>query len=667
MIKKPFKLVAPYKPCGDQPKVIQKLTKGLKEDLRHQVLWGVTGAGKTFTMANVIAEMNRPTLVISHNKTLAAQLASEFKVFFPENAVEYFVSYYDYYQPEAYIPRTDTFIEKDSSVNEDIDRLRHSATHSLLTRRDVIIVASVSCIYGLGNVEDYQNMCVALEVDREYPRRKLIEHLLSIRYERNDVAPERGSFRVKGDIVDIFPAYEDNKILRVELWGDEIEKISWRDALTQEELQNLKKEILFPASHYVIPELKMKRSIGQIRKELKKSLDAFEKENKVLEYQRLKMRVNYDIEMMKELGYCAGIENYSRYFSERAEGEKPFVLLDFFPDDFLVMIDESHVTVPQVRGMYYGDRARKETLVEHAFRLPSALDNRPLKFKEFETYLKNVIYVSATPADYELEASEQTIEQIIRPTGLLDPEVFVRPLSNQVEDLVSEIQKQILLKERTLVTTLTKKMSEDLTKYLQKIDIKVKYMHSDIETLDRIKILKDLRSGEIDVLVGVNLLREGLDLPEVSLVAILDADKEGFLRNERSLVQTIGRAARNVRGRAILYADNKTGSILSAIEKTKSRRLKQQEYNQKHGKTPESVHKKITTLEDTSDLLFEKLGELDKVQSKGYNISCFSETAVKETPLDSLEKAMKKAADELDFEKAAVLRDQINQIKKSEK
>jgi excinuclease ABC subunit B len=659
-----FELVSPYKPSGDQPKVIEAILKGFDEGMKQQVLLGVTGSGKTFSMANVIAKMNRPTLVISHNKTLAAQLASEFKIFFPQNAVEYFVSYYDYYQPEAYVPHTDTYIEKDSSINEKINRLRHATTSSLMSRRDVIIVASVSCIYGLGSPEDYKNLCVVLEEGQEYPRKQLIKDLLRIRYERNDIAFERGEMRVRGDVIDIFPAYEEQKAIRIELFGDEIESIRWMDPLSGNTLNTVKREIVFPASHYVIPEEKMKVAIKTIRAELDIRLADLEEEDKLLEYQRLKMRTNYDIEMMKELGYCSGIENYSRHFSNRKVGEKPFVLLDFFDDDFLIFIDESHASIPQIRGMYEGDKARKTNLVEHAFRLPSALDNRPLEFKEFEQYLNNVVYVSATPAEYEIRNAEQIVQQIIRPTGIMDPEIEIRALGTQVDDLLAEIQVQVKRKERTLVTTLTKKMSEDLTKYMKDLNIAVKYLHSDILTLERLTILKALLSGEVDVVVGVNLLREGLDLPEVSLVAILDADKEGFLRNERSLIQTMGRAARNVNGRVILYADKMTKSIISAVKETERRRKIQREYNEENGIIPRSIQKIVYDLVDTSDLLTEEradiLDPLAYKTSRSQSKNLLHEDSQK--LIIDFEKEMREAAEKLEFEKAAQIRDKIRDL-----
>lgn len=588
-----FELVSNYQPQGDQPKAIEKLVEGIHQGKQHQTLLGATGTGKTFTVSNLIKEVNKPTLVIAHNKTLAGQLYSEFKEFFPNNAVEYFVSYYDYYQPEAYVPQTDTFIEKDASINDEIDKLRHSATSSLFERRDVIIIASVSCIYGLGSPEEYRELVLSLRTEMEIERNQLLRKLVDIQYSRNDIDFQRGTFRVRGDVVEIFPASRDEHCIRVEFFGDEIERIREVDALTGEILGDRDHVAIFPASHFVTREEKMEKAIINIEQELEEQLEKLRENGKLLEAQRLEQRTRYDLEMMREMGFCSGIENYSRHLTLRPPGSTPYTLLDYFPDDFMIVVDESHVTIPQIRAMYNGDQARKQVLVDHGFRLPSALDNRPLTFDEFEKHINHIVHVSATPGPYELEKTPEVVEQIIRPTGLLDPIIEVRPIEGQIDDLIGEIHARIEKNERVLVTTLTKKMSEDLTDYLKEIGIKVNYLHSEIKTLERIEIIRDLRLGKYDVLVGINLLREGLDIPEVSLVAILDADKEGFLRSERSLIQTIGRAARNAEGRVIMYADNMTKSMDIAIQETKRRREQQEAYNEKFGITPQTIHKKI--------------------------------------------------------------------------
>ncbi len=657
-MKSSFQLVANYSPQGDQPQAIKKLIDGIKKGFQFQTLLGVTGSGKTFTMANVIQEFQLPTLVISHNKTLAAQLCNEFRSFFPYNAVEYFVSYYDYYQPEAYLPRTDTYIEKDSSINEEIDRLRLSATSSLLQRKDVIIVASVSCIYGLGSPEDYQELVLIMKKGNSYSRDKLLERLIDLHYERNDIDFHRGTFRVNGDVIDIFPSYLEYAF-RVELWGDEIENLSEINPLTGKILSRKESLIIYPAKHFVTTRPKLERAITSIQEELKQRLIYLEKAGKLLEVQRLKQRTEYDLEMLREVGYCSGIENYSRHLSNRKEGDPPATLLDYFPEDFLIFIDESHVTIPQLKGMVYGDHSRKNNLVEYGFRLPSAYDNRPLYFKEIEKYMKKVIFVSATPAEYELKKSQQVVEQIIRPTGLVDPEVILRPARNQVDNLIGEIKKRTIKGERILVTTLTKRMAENLAEYLEEIEIKVSYLHSEIDTLERINILKDLRLGKINVLVGVNLLREGLDLPEVSLVAILDADKEGFLRSETSLIQTMGRAARHIHGTVILYCENITGSIHRAVEETNRRRKIQLEYNKKFNIVPQSITKPIQEfilgeelINYSSDLMIKE--DKNKYISQN-NLDLL---------IDSLTKEMKQAAKNLDFEQAALLRDEIKRLKK---
>ena len=645
-----FKLHSDYAPTGDQPQAIEALTQGLEKGLKHQVLLGVTGSGKTFTMANIIKNANRPALIIAHNKTLAAQLAAEFREFFPENAVGYFVSYYDYYQPEAYIPSSDTFIEKDSSVNDEIDRMRHSATAWLAERRDVVIVASVSCIYGLGSPEEYEDLSVSLREGQVIDRDDLLMRLVEIQFTRNDFEPERGTFRVRGEVVEIVPAASEKKGVRVEFFGDEIERISEIDMVTGKALRYMNHVMIFPASHYATSKDKLDACIAQIEADLEQRLEDFRAADRLLEAQRLEQRVHYDIEMMRELGYCSGIENYSRYFDGRQSGEAPFTLMDYFPKDFLIFIDESHVTVPQIRGMYNGDFARKRALVDYGFRLPAAFDNRPLKFHEFEQRANQVIYVSATPGDYELSRAGQVVEQIIRPTGLIDPEVVVRPATGQVDDLVGEINKVTAQGGRVLVTTLTKRMAESLTQYLRELDIRVEYLHSDIETLDRIKLIRGLRTGEFDVLVGINLLREGLDMPEVSLVCILDADKEGFLRSETSLIQTIGRAARNVDGRVIMYADDMTESMLSAITETNRRRAIQQAYNEEHHITPQTVRSAIRELmevtraaDDTAD------NAMDDTE--------------RQMAIERIEELMLEAANNLDFEKAAKYRDQMLALK----
>jgi excinuclease ABC subunit B len=653
-----FKLISDYPPQGDQPHAINKLVEGIRNGYKYQTLLGVTGSGKTFTMANVIQEVQLPTLVISHNKTLAAQLCSEFRKYFPHNAVEYFVSYYDYYQPEAYIARTDTYIEKDSSINEEIDRLRLSATSSLLERRDVIIVASVSCIYGLGSPEDYQELVLKISRNDIFKRDNILERLINIHYERNDIDFHRGCFRVRGDVIEIFPSYLEYAF-RIELWGDEIEAISEIDPLTGKVVKRRDKLIVYPAKHFVTTKDKLERAILSIEEELKKRLKYFKKEGKLLEAQRLEQRTKYDLEMLKEVGYCSGIENYSRHISGRKPGEPPATLLDYFPSNFLLFIDESHVTIPQLRGMFAGDKSRKDSLTEYGFRLPSAYDNRPLYFEEIEKYMEKVVFVSATPAKHELEKSKQIVEQIIRPTGLIDPEIVLKPAKNQIDSLIEEIKKRTEKKERILVTTLTKRMSEDVAEYLDEISIKAKYLHSEIKTLERINILRDLRLGKFNVLVGVNLLREGLDLPEVSLVAILDADKEGFLRSETSLIQTMGRAARNINGTVILYCENITGSIKRAVKETNRRRKIQLEYNHKYHITPQTITKSI---EEFAIVNNEKnLGDFSTVNEE--NEKYLSQNNLW-LLIKSLEKEMKQAAKNLDFERAALLRDEIRRLKK---
>ncbi|RKQ35563.1 excinuclease ABC subunit UvrB [Oceanobacillus halophilus] len=653
-----FELVSKYEPAGDQPKAIEEIMQNVMAGQRHQTLLGATGTGKTFTISNVIKEINRPTLVIAHNKTLAGQLYSEFKEFFPNNAVEYFVSYYDYYQPEAYVPSTDTFIEKDASINDEIDKLRHSATSALFERNDVLIVASVSCIYGLGSPEEYGNQVLSLRMGMEKDRDQLLRDLVDIQYARNDIDFQRGTFRVRGDSVEIIPASREEHCMRVEFFGDEIDRIREVDALTGEIIGDREHVAIFPASHFVTGEEKMKIAISNIEKELEERLKELRDENKLLEAQRLEQRTNYDLEMMREMGFCSGIENYSRHLTLREAGATPYTLLDYFPDDFVVVIDESHVTLPQIRGMYNGDQARKQVLVDHGFRLPSALDNRPLKFDEFEKKTNQLVYVSATPGPYELEHTPKMVEQIIRPTGLLDPKVDVRPIEGQIDNLIGEINKRIDRNERVLITTLTKKMSEDLTDYLKEIGMKVAYLHSEIKTLERIEIIRDLRVGKYDVLIGINLLREGIDIPEVSLVAILDADKEGFLRSERSLIQTIGRAARNSNGEVIMYADKITDSMQKAIEETNRRRQKQIAYNEKHNITPKTIKK------DVRDVIRATVTaeETEEYESTSKSISKLSKKE-KEKVIEQMEKEMKEAAKALDFEKAAELRDIILELK----
>ncbi|WP_018930979.1 excinuclease ABC subunit UvrB [Gracilibacillus lacisalsi] len=658
MEEQTFSLQAPYQPQGDQPKAIKELVTGIEKKKRHQTLLGATGTGKTFTISNVVKEINRPTLVIAHNKTLAGQLYSEFKEFFPNNAVEYFVSYYDYYQPEAYVPSTDTFIEKDASINDEIDKLRHSATSALFERNDVLIVASVSCIYGLGSPEEYRSQVLSLRVGMEKDRDELLRGLVDIQYARNDIDFQRGTFRVRGDSVEIIPASREEHCIRVEFFGDEIDRIREVDALTGEIIGDREHIAIFPASHFVTREEKLKVAMENIKKELQEQLEKFREEDKLLEAQRLEQRTNYDLEMMEEMGFCSGIENYSRHLTLREPGSTPYTLIDYFPNDSLIVIDESHVTLPQIRGMYNGDQARKQVLVDHGFRLPSALDNRPLTFEEFEKKVNQLIYVSATPGPYELEHTPEMTEQIIRPTGLLDPEVDVRPIDGQVDDLIGEINKRVDRNERVLVTTLTKKMSEDLTDYLKEVGLKVAYLHSEIKTLERIEVIRDLRVGKYDVLVGINLLREGLDIPEVSLVAILDADKEGFLRSERSLIQTMGRAARNENGMVIMYADRVTDSMQTAIDETYRRREKQQAYNEKHGITPQTINKGVR------DVIRATMAAEDEEQydSTAKQVSDMTKKE-KQDLIEKMENEMKQAARELDFERAAELRDLVLELK----
>lgn len=645
-----FKLHLPFEPMGDQPKAIADLSEGLEKGYKEQTLLGVTGSGKTFTMANIIAKANRPTLILAHNKTLAAQLCTEFKEFFPENAVEYFVSYYDYYQPEAYIATTDTYIEKDSAINDEIDKLRHSATSALSERRDVIIVASVSCIYSLGDPIDYRSMVISLRTGMQKDRDELIKKLIEIQYERNDISFTRNKFRVKGDVVEIFPVYSNETAFRVEFFGDEIDRISEINALTGQVKNVISHVAIYPASHYVVSPDKMERSIKTIYEEMEKQVEYFQSEGKLLEAQRIKQRTEYDIEMLRETGFCKGIENYSAIMSGRKPGEPPFTLLDYFPDDFILFVDESHVTLPQVRGMYGGDRSRKESLINFGFRLPSAYDNRPLMFDEFYSKIGQKIFVSATPGDFEKQTSVQIAEQVIRPTGLLDPEIIVKPTDGQIDDLISEINLRIEKQERVLVTTLTKKMAEDLTDYIENIGIKVRYMHYDVDTIERMKIIRDLRLGEFDVLVGINLLREGLDIPEVSLVAILDADKEGFLRSETSLIQTIGRAARNADGQVIMYADSVTPSMEKAITETQRRREKQDAYNKAHGIVPKTIKKDVREILEISSSADDKPKKhMSRVE--------------KEQLIKQLTAEMKAAAKILEFEHAAYLRDRINKLR----
>ncbi|ABR50208.1 excinuclease ABC, B subunit [Alkaliphilus metalliredigens QYMF] len=653
-----FEIQSDYQPTGDQPKAIEALSQGIKEGLRDQVLLGVTGSGKTFTMANIIQDVQKPTLIIAHNKTLAAQLCSEFKEFFPNNAVEYFVSYYDYYQPEAYVVQSDTYIEKDASINDEIDKLRHSATSALLERRDVIIVASVSCIYGLGDPAEYKKLVVSLRTGMTKDRDQVLRQLVDIQYLRNDINFIRGTFRVRGDIVEIFPASSSENAIRVEFFGDEIDRITEINSLTGE-IVGLRNHIsIFPASHYATSADKIENAIESIEQELIEQVAFFKQEEKLIEAQRIQQRTMYDIEMLREVGFCQGIENYSRQLTGRKAGSRPFTLIDYFPDDYLIIVDESHATIPQVGGMYAGDRSRKESLINHGFRLPSALDNRPLNFKEFEKLVNQILYVSATPGPYELERNQRIEEQIIRPTGLLDPVVEVRPIEGQIDNLVGEIHKRIEKKQRVLVTTLTKKMSEDLTNYLKEIDIKVRYLHSDILTMERMEIIRDLRLGVFDVLVGINLLREGLDLPEVSLVAILDADKEGFLRSATALIQTTGRAARNVEGRVIMYANRITKSMQKAIDETERRRLIQIEYNDKHQITPKTIVKKVRNVIEATKVAEEK-------EKYGLNkeIEALTPEEVEEL-IQRLQIEMMQAADELQFERAAELRDQVKKLKK---
>ncbi|WP_106496685.1 excinuclease ABC subunit UvrB [Lentibacillus sp. Marseille-P4043] len=653
-----FELVAKYEPQGDQPKAIKEIVDKVLAGQRHQTLLGATGTGKTFTVSNVVQEINRPTLVIAHNKTLAGQLYSEFKEYFPNNAVEYFVSFYDYYQPEAYVPSSDTFIEKDASINDEIDKLRHSATSSLFERRDVLVVASVSCIYGLGSPEEYGSHMLSLRMGMEKERDQLLRDLVDIQYARNDIDFQRGTFRVRGDSVEVIPASREEHCLRIEFFGDEIDRIREVDALTGEIIGDREHVTIFPASHFVTREERLKKAIENIEKELEERLKELRDQNKLLEAQRLEQRTNYDIEMMQEMGFCSGIENYSRHLTLREEGATPYTLFDYFPDDFLVVIDESHATLPQIRGMYNGDRARKQVLVDHGFRLPSALDNRPLKFGEFEKQTNQLIYVSATPGPYEMEHSPEMTEQIIRPTGLLDPEIDVRPIKGQIDDLIGEINKRTEHNERVLVTTLTKKMAEDLTDYLKELGIKVAYLHSEIKTLERIEVIRDLRTGKYDVLVGINLLREGLDIPEVSLVAILDADKEGFLRSDRSLIQTMGRAARNEHGEVIMYADKITKSMQVAIDETNRRREKQMAYNEAHHITPTTIKKDVrdviqaTVAAEDQETYDEKTKDISKLPKKE-----------KKKLIENMEKEMKDAAKALDFEKAAELRDIVLELK----
>lgn len=651
-----FHLKAPYEPTGDQPQAIEKLVNGLNAGLDDQVLLGVTGSGKTFTMANVIAQVNRPTLVLAHNKTLAAQLCSEFREFFPDNAVEYFVSYYDYYQPEAYIASTDTYIEKDSAINDEIERLRHSATSALFERRDVIIVASVSCIYSLGDPIDYKNMVISLRPGMERDRDELIRKLIAIQYERNDIAFERNRFRVRGDTIEIWPVYTDSYAVRVEFFGDEIDRISEINPLTGERTCDVQHVAIYPASHYVTPKDKMEQALEEIRREMEERVKWFEENEKLVEAQRIAQRTNYDMEMLQEIGFCSGIENYSRIMSGRAPGSAPYTLLDYFPDDFLLFVDESHATLPQVRAMYHGDAARKKSLIDNGFRLPSAYDNRPLTFPEFQERVHQAIYVSATPAEYERSRAGQVVEQVIRPTGLVDPEIAIHPVEGQIDDLIGEINARTAKNERVLVTTLTKKMAEDLTSYLEGVDIRVRYMHHDVKTIERMELIRDLRLGVFDVLVGINLLREGLDIPEVSLIAILDADKEGFLRSETSLVQTIGRAARNASGQVILYADTVTPSMDRAIRETERRRTIQQAYNREHGIVPKTIIKDVREVIEISATP----GVGAAMNQKKLN------RAEREARIKVLTQQMREAAKMLEFEIAADLRDQIRELEKQE-
>lgn len=657
-----FKIHSEYMPTGDQPQAIDKLTEGIKKGYKHQNLLGVTGSGKTFTMANVIERVQKPTLVIAHNKTLAYQLCSELKEFFPENAVEFFVSYYDYYQPEAYVPGTDTFIEKDSSINDEIDKLRHSATMALFERKDVIIVASVSCIYGLGDPIDYENLAISLRPGMIKDRNEVMSKLVDIQYVRNDYEFKRGTFRVRGDILEIFPASSSENSIRVEFFGDEIDRITEVNALTGQVLHYLNHAYITPASHFATSEEKVKRAIVTIEEELEERLKVLKDQEKLLEAQRLEQRTRYDLEMLSEMGFCSGIENYSRHLSGRAPGSRPYTLIDYFPKDFLTIIDESHQTIPQIRGMYNGDRARKETLVEYGFRLPSALDNRPLRFNEFEEMMNQCVYVSATPGPYELEHTEQEVEQIIRPTGLLDPIIEVRPIKNQIDDIINEVNGAIEREERVLITTLTKRMSEDLSRHLKEIGYKVTYMHSDVDTLERMKIIRDLRLGKVDVLVGINLLREGLDLPEVSRVCILDADKEGFLRSVTSLIQTAGRAARNAGGKVIMYADTITPSMRVTIDETSRRRKIQEDYNEEHGITPKTIVKSVREVINTAIAAEESIDFKDIKDEENE----FTKDEINEM-IDALKPEMYRAAEELDFEKAAEIRDKIKDLREKKK
>lgn len=654
-----FQLRSKFNPTGDQPEAINKIVQGLERGVRDQTLLGVTGSGKTFTMVNVIAKVQRPTLVISHNKTLAAQLASEFKDFFPKNAVHYFVSYYDYYQPEAYLPTTDTYIEKETDVNEEIDRLRHASTQALLSRKDVIIVASVSCIYGLGAPEEYQKEGISIKVNEDIKRKNFLNELVKIQYQRNDQDLRRGTFRVKGDVIDIYPIYSEHNAYQIQFFGDQIEKIAEIDSLTGEVVQSHKAAMIYPATHYLVPLERQEAAFKTIREDLKKQVALFKKQKKLLEAQRLEQRTNYDLEMIKETGYCSGIENYSRYFDGRKSGQPPYTLIDYFPKDFLMFIDESHMTIPQVKGMFEGDRARKEMLVQYGFRLPAAFDNRPLRFDEFNQRINQVTYVSATPADYEKKKSKQIVEQILRPTGLLDPPVEVKPTKHQIDDLLDEIQKKVKKQQRVLVTVLTKRMAEELSEYLKELNIAVHYLHSEIDTFKRLEILRDLRIGTYDVVVGINLLREGLDLPEVSLIAILDADKEGYLRSETALMQTMGRAARHQEGHIIMYADKITGSMKRAIKETERRRKSQEAYNKKHSITPQSIKKAIKA----ERLAGAKLAaeELPHFDAKGVPKEEISHL------IEDLKNQMELAAKNLEFEKAAVLRDQIKELRKAKR
>jgi excinuclease ABC subunit B len=656
MVDNPFRVVAPFEPQGDQPKAIQALVSGIRAGMKHQTLLGVTGSGKTYTMAKVVEAVQKPTLVLAHNKTLAAQLCSEFREFFPHNAVHYFVSYYDYYQPEAYVPTSDTYIEKDASINDEIDRLRHAATSALFERRDVLIVASVSCIYGLGSPEDYAGMTFSLKNGEYRDRDHILRRLVGIQYERNDIGFTRGSFRVRGDVVEINPVGSET-VIRIEMFGDEIERIQEIDPITGEILGHRDQLTIYPASHFITPEEKLKRALPVIEAELEERLQVLRSQDRLLEAQRLEQRTRYDLEMLAELGYCTGVENYSAPLSGRRPGETPATLLDYFPKDYLMIIDEAHVTIPQVRAMYFGDRSRKENLVEYGFRLPSALDNRPLQFPEFEAHMNQVVYVSATPGPYELEHSEQVVEQVIRPTGLVDPQVVVRPVQGQIDDLIDEIGLVLARKERVLVTTLTKRMAEDLTQYFTEVGLKVRYLHSDVETLDRIEILRELRQGVFDVLVGINLLREGLDLPEVSLVAILDADQEGFLRSSTSLVQTIGRAARNVEGKVIMYADRITDSMRYAIDETNRRRAIQMEYNERMGITPASIEKSIRDI--AQEISADQVAE--EKPSYGARLGGSLKEVI--ALIQELEEEMYRAAQDLNFERAAELRDEIQEIR----